>query len=86
MHCPFFRVSVDMEPWICTMCIDIGPMLKAMNEGASGSNKTTLDENEKIVASRILMELQCDLSNSREFMRCPPKFTVSFYNQYYKHF
>jgi len=90
MHCPFFRESVDMEPWICTMCIDIDHISQAMCEKTSDPpKKTTLDENEMTMASRILLELFDDERNSHQFKNCPPKYVVSFYylySMYYKYF
>jgi len=79
MHRLFFRASVDMESWICTLCIDIDHISKVMSEGTSDPKRTTLDKNEISMASRILLELICDSENSSQFLKGPPIHWVNFY-------
>jgi len=60
-----------------------------MSERTSVSNENGLDDIEMIMASRILLELICDVKNSFQFMELPFKYSVSvysLYSTYYKNF
>jgi len=80
MHYLFFRASY--ESWICTMCVNIDDISKAISETTNDSNKKILNKNELIMASRILLELIGDEKNSFQFLEIPFKYSVSFYYLY----
>jgi len=64
------------------MCVNIDDISKVISETTSDSNKKSLNKNEMIMASRILLELIGDEKNSFLFMDIPFKYSVSFYYPY----
>jgi len=80
MHYLLFKASYEF--WICTMCVNIYGISKVISETTNDSNKKSLNKNEMIMASRILLELIDDEKNSFLFMDIQFKYSVSFYYLY----
>lgn len=70
---------MSYKSWTCTMCIDIDHISKVMRERTSIPTESRLDNNEMIMASRILLELICDEKNSFQFIELPFKYSDPHY-------